>query len=97
MEAVKNSALGESAKNSKEVQVNENGRRIGQSHPRAKLTDHEVDLIRELYEELAGEGMGNHKIAEQIAAKFEVHGRTVLKIVRCERRGQTPARVKRVR
>lgn len=32
------------------VFVNEAGRRVGESHPRAKLTDHEVDLIRQLAE-----------------------------------------------
>lgn len=27
------------------VKINERGRRIGESHPRATLTDHEVDLL----------------------------------------------------
>lgn len=30
------------------VKVNEAGRRVGESHPRAVLTDHEVDLLLEL-------------------------------------------------
>ena len=38
-------------------------RRIGESHPRAKLTDHEIDLIRELAED----GLS----VAQIAEKFE--------------------------
>ena len=80
------------------VAVNEHGRRIGESHPRAKLTDHEVDLIRELAEQ----GLTH----EQIARKFElsdkpapcasmpkrtVGGAYVGRIVRCERRGQSVA------
>lgn len=35
-----------------EVLVNEKGRRVGETHPRARLTDHEVDLIRELHESM---------------------------------------------
>ena len=30
------------------VKVNDHGLRIGDDHPRAKLTDHEVDLLLEL-------------------------------------------------
>lgn len=33
------------------VKINEKGRRIGESHPRAILTDHEVDLLMELLTE----------------------------------------------
>jgi hypothetical protein len=45
------------------VAVNDQGRRIGESHPRAKLTNHEVDLVHELVEE----GMSYRQVAE----KFE--------------------------
>lgn len=45
------------------VVVNEQGRRIGESHPRARLTEHEIALIRELAEE----GVSY----KQIAKKFE--------------------------
>lgn len=45
------------------------GYRCGQQHHNAKLTDHEVELIRSLHDE----GMG-YKL---IAKKFEVSPRTV--------------------
>jgi hypothetical protein len=35
---------------SKLVKTNEAGRRIGDSHPRAKLSDHEIELLAELLE-----------------------------------------------
>ena len=33
------------------VKLNEHGRRIGESHPRAVLTDHEVALLMEMLDE----------------------------------------------
>lgn len=77
----------------REVQVNEQGRRIGETHPRAKFTDHEIDLIRELAEE----GM----TYREICAKFEIPqtegGREYVgKIVRCEKRAHIPAKAKRI-
>lgn len=30
------------------VKINEQGRRIGESHPRAVLSDHEIELLQEL-------------------------------------------------
>jgi len=76
------------------VQVDERGRRIGETHPRAKLTDHEIDLIRELAED----GM----TYQEIAAKFDLQdtagrGRKYIgKIVRCERRAHIAAKAKRI-
>jgi transposase len=70
------------------VMVNEAGRRIGESHPRARLTDHEIDLIRELHEG----GLGYKKIAK----KFDTGRETIRDIVRCKKRAQIPARLKRV-
>lgn len=64
------------------VAINDKGRRIGQGHPRAKLTDHEVDLIRELIDG----GMS----LRQIAAKFEVSKSQVHRIGVCEHRAQSP-------
>lgn len=49
------------------MQVNERGCRIGEQHPRARLTDHEIDLIAELYEELAPDGRGSKEAALEIA------------------------------
>jgi len=68
----------------KTVAVNDRGRRIGDSHPLAKLTDHEIDLIRTLHEE---EGMSYKTLAE----KFEISQWTVGRICRYERRAQIPA------
>lgn len=88
----------------KHVAVNERGRRVGETHPRAKLTDHEVDLIRELAE---GELQRNPKSGRwervgamsyaEIAKKFEVAKDTVESIVLCRRRAHIAIRLKRVK
>ena len=70
------------------VAVNERGLLIGEDHPRARLTDGEVELIRLLHEE----GMSYTVLAE----KFEVSKWAVGRICRYERRAQTPAAFKRV-
>ena len=51
------------------VPVNERGKRIGEGHPRAKLTDHDVELILALLDErdkewkkLAGYGLSRSEI-----------------------------------
>jgi len=64
----------------KTVAVNERGLRIGEDHPRAELTDAEVERIRELHEE----GMSYAVLAE----KFEQTKGAIAKICRYERRGQ---------
>lgn len=82
----------------KHVAVNERGRRIGESHPRAKLTDHEVDLIRELHEgEKGPDGKVTRLGYKRIAAKFEISKRAVRDIISCRRRAQIPARLKRLK
>lgn len=86
------------------VVVNEHGRRIGESHPRARLTDHEIDLIRDLAEDEVDEATGKvirKKLSySEIAKKFEdilsIDSKYVGQIVRCEKRAQIPARMKRV-
>lgn len=55
------------------------GRRHGERHPLAKLTDREVELIREEYEQ-GGIGYG------RLAAKWDVHKMTVRDIVTFRRR-----------
>jgi len=72
----------------KTVAVNEAGLRIGEDHPHAKLTDAEVELIRQLNEE------GMHY--EQLAEKFEISKWTVGRICRYEIRAQTCAQYKPV-
>lgn len=84
------------------VAVNEHGRRIGESHPRAKLTDHEVDLMRELFDELTaapprGRGLKPMAAYREIAEKFETKTRYAQKIVLCEKRAHTIAGHRRVR
>lgn len=86
----------------KYVVVNERGRRIGESHPRARLTDHEIDLIRELAEDetdpITGKLIRKGLSYREIAAKFDMEpsGAYVSKIVKCVKRWQIPVRMKRV-
>lgn len=66
------------------IAINELGRRIGESHPNAKLTNHEAELLVELVE-------GGMSLA-QAAAKFEVSKSCAAHIVSGRRRGQVVAR-----
>lgn len=68
------------------VAVNEQGLPVGQFHHRAKLSDHEIDLIRDLHDE------GLTYIV--LAAKFEVSKSCIAGICQCRRRAQTPERYK---
>lgn len=63
------------------VPVNDRGLRIGEGHPRARLTDNDVENIRALGET----GMRYRLIAE----KFEVSKWMIGRICRYERRNQT--------
>ena len=72
----------------KTVAVNEAGLRIGEDHPNAKLTDAEVEMIRQLHEE----GV----CYECLAVKFEVSKWAIGRICRYERRAQIPADFKAV-
>lgn len=55
------------------------GRRAGESHPRARLTDHEIELMRTMHEEL---GMGYRRLARI----FECGRSYVQKVCRYTRR-----------
>lgn len=68
------------------VGVSESGYRCGETHHRAKLSDHDIDLIRDLHEE----GLGYRRIA----AKFEISPSAVRHIVKCNRRFLIPVRFK---
>lgn len=68
------------------VAVNENGVRIGESHPRVRLTDGEVELIRLLHED-EHEPVGYRRLA----AIFEVSKRTIRDICAYRRRAETVA------
>ena len=70
------------------VGVNEEGKRVGESHPGAKLTDRDIDLIRQLHDE----GLGY----TEIAVKFEISKGSVRDYVTCRRRAQYPTRFKRI-
>lgn len=92
------------------IKLNERGRRIGESHPRAILSDHEVELLLELLiardellEAMAGQRQAviDAKLFEeqlsytQLSIKFEVHRQSIAKIARGERRCQTPCEYRR--
>lgn len=61
---LQNSANSQNVAGEPVVKRNADGRRVGQSHPQAKLTDHEVELMRRLHDQ----GMGYRRLA----AIFEV-------------------------
>lgn len=65
----------EPAEDERLVKRSASGRRIGESHPRAVLLDHEVEMMRELHE---AEGFGYRRLAK----KFEVPRDTVRDICR---------------
>ncbi|WP_250533965.1 hypothetical protein [Caballeronia sp. AZ10_KS36] len=70
------------------VGVNEKGIRVGQYHQRAKLTDLDVEQVREL----RVSGLSYRAIAE----KFEIGIRTVRDIVSYRKRAQFPAKWKSI-
>jgi DNA-binding NarL/FixJ family response regulator len=70
------------------VALNENGRRVGQAHPRAKLLDSEVDQVLALLD--AGLSYA------EVAVKFDVSKSCIAHIATGRRRGQLIARVMRV-
>lgn len=70
------------------VACNDAGLRVGESHHNAKLTDREVDQIRELYES----GIGYRRLATM----FEVSKSSIRLIVKCERRATPPAKFKTI-
>lgn len=72
------------------IAVNEQGRRIGQYHPRAKLTDREVELLLRMAEELDEHGRRRWGW-RRLAAKFEIAGTSVKRILAGRNRQQTPA------
>lgn len=72
------------------VLVNGIGRRIGESHHRALLTDEDIDRIRELHEQ---HGWGYRRLA----VKFDISRSHVRYICLYRMRAQTPESVKTVR
>jgi hypothetical protein len=70
------------------IALNENGRRIGENHPRAKLLDYEVDQVLALLE--AGLSYA------EVSVKFEVSKSCIAHIATGRRRGQMIDRLVRV-
>ncbi|CAB3858374.1 hypothetical protein LMG26854_03336 [Achromobacter aegrifaciens] len=70
------------------VGVNEKGVRVGEDHQRATLTDHDVELMRQLREE----GLGYKRLAKM----FDTSVRNVRDIVNYKRRVTTPTAWKTV-
>lgn len=67
----------------KMIAINEQGKRIGQGHQFAKLTDEQVDRIRDLHEE--------HNLSySQLAAMYQVSKSVIAGICQYRRRAQTP-------
>lgn len=67
----------------KMIAINEQGKRIGQGHQFAKLTDEQVDRIRDLHEE--------HNLSySQLAAMYQVGKSVIAGICQYRRRAQTP-------
>lgn len=66
----------------KQWKRNEHGQRIGDDHPCAVLTDHEVELMRDLYEL-------HHVPVHVLADKFGVHRNTASRIVNYQARVST--------
>jgi DNA invertase Pin-like site-specific DNA recombinase len=71
------------------LKLNERGCRIGDSHHRAVLTDHEVMTMRDMRD-----GGASYR---ELARSFEVALGTAWRICACEIRAQTVAQVKRLR
>lgn len=71
------------------VACNDAGLRVGESHQNAKLTDREVDTVRDLH----ARGEASYR---RLAAMFEVSKSSIAMIVRCDRRAQTPTRFKAI-
>ena len=58
------------------------GKRVGETHPRAKLSDADIDLIREL----GDPDDPGHLSYAVIADKFDVSKSTIRDIIKCRRR-----------
>lgn len=67
----------------KVVAVNETGKRVGEDHHHAKLSNEQVDRIRDLHED--------HDLTyTQLATMFGVSKSTIASICQYRRRAQTP-------
>ena len=81
-------------RNTKLVGVNARGYRVGEDHQCAKLSDHEVELIRELADPADGSAPMPYRT---IAEKFEISAGMVSEIVNFRKRASFPAGFRRVK
>lgn len=72
------------------VGVNEDGRRVGEDHVNAKLTNSEVDLLLTLWDE------GNGLSYRQLAEKFDISKSGARKICKGQNRCQRATRFKTI-
>jgi hypothetical protein len=72
------------------VAYDDNGRRVGQTHHNATITDETVTLIRVLHED---RGWGYRRIAKHLSLRWQ----TVAKIARYQRRSAVPSSWRRPR
>lgn len=82
------------------VGVTADGRRAGESHPGARLSDHDVDLIRELHEPSVDHTTGQARPGlgyRVLSRKFETSKSTIRDIVKCRRRFAVAVRFRTVR
>lgn len=70
------------------VAIGENGRRIGEDHPKAKLSNAQIDEIFSLRQK--------GKSYMQIARIFNVSKASIQHILHCRTRAQFPVRFKKV-
>lgn len=77
------------------VAVNEQGCRIGESHPRARLSDATIDLIRELHED-KGKSYGYIAMKLSSTMNMKISKVFVQMICTYRRRAQIPDRWVRV-
>lgn len=70
------------------IGINDDGRRVGQDHHRAKFTDHEIEQMRKLRDE----GMAYSRIA----SVMECAEATARHICKHLRRAQQPTKFKKV-
>jgi hypothetical protein len=77
------------------VAINYKGRRIGQDHHRARFTDHEIELMRQMYEEHPV-GHKLHVGFRKLAVIWGCSKALIVRVVTYDLRAQHAAKFKRV-
>lgn len=76
------------------VAIGESGRRIGQDHPAAAISDHDVELMRAMHEEFPV-GHPEHMGYRKLMVKFGLSKTQVRRICSYQHRAQFAVRFKR--